>query len=214
MKKQLAFLTKTAFILSLFGCIDFSGNSETTIEGFNLARGQAGDNITIYGHSLDVGGTPSVLVNGVACAIVSTAARTVVVTLPVGVTGGELTFGNVNGTVSGGSFFVGPTAAVPEVEPNDDINGGDATLDRGNRLFTGTLSGVGDKDHFRLESTVYAKVYKIHIEPAVVNTIYVNGTGVPVDGSGNAEFLSAARTNIIGITGGTGDYTISVTMQP
>lgn len=206
-------IVKVAFFLALFGCFDLTGDKDAVVEGFNPPRGVAGDNITIYGRDLNTAGTATVTFNGVPATIVSTNDSAIVVQVPAGASNGELRFANATVNTAVGDFFVGAPGSVPEVEPNDAINGADATLDAGTQNCTGTLSSVADKDHFRFQSLIPGHIYRIKVNPKVVGVVYVNGAAVTLDSSGEADYTNQNETMIVGLTGGTGDYTVTISRE-
>lgn len=207
---------KILVVATLFGCLGGTESStDTSVNGVNPPRGVANDNVSIHGSGLSAGGTPTVTMNGLPCDIVSVSDAVVVIRVPLAATTGELTMSSTKGNWTLGTFFVGPTAPVPEVEPNDDIDGADATRDMGNRAGTGTLASSADRDHFRFESLLFDTQYTINVSPRVVDVIYVNGAEVTLDAGGNGVVDSGvAETLVVGLTGGTGDYTVSMVMNP
>lgn len=214
MGKYIALAAKAAFVFSLFGCLSTSISGESNVYGVNLPRGMVGDTVTIIGQNLNTGGTPSITIGGQPCAVVSYDNSSVVITVPAGAATGEMRFINADKNLIVGKFYVGTTASVPEVEPNDAINGADATLEAGNRSCTGNLSSVGDKDHFRFEELVLGKRYRLKVNPRIVGSVYVHGAAVSLDSSGEAEVIATSTTLLVGLTGGTGDYTLTATYVP
>lgn len=214
MKNPLLFAVKAVFILSLFGCLDLTGEKTVFLAGIDPPKAAAGQNISIFGSNLNAGGTPTVTINGAVCTIVSVTEDEVVVTVPAGASSGDVLFANAHDNGVAGQFVLGTPTAVAEIEPNDDINGANATLDGNNRIGTGNLANVGDKDHFRFQTMATGQDYKITVTPAVVGVIYVNGTAVTLDGTGSAVVRATNTDIVVGLTGGTGDYSLTVTRVP
>ena len=79
-------------------------------------------------------------------------------------------------------------------------------------IANGTLANVGDKDHFWMNCIV-ARSYTVTVSPRVVGVVYVDGVGVNLDANGRGTFSGLGRIGgrvLVGITGGTGNYTITV----
>jgi len=130
--------------------------------------------------------------------------------MPAGVSGQVQVTDAKGSDTSADTCYAGTPAAVAEVEPNDNINGTDATMELANHIMTGTLSTVADKDHFQVDC-LPSGAYTVNVSPRVVGTIYVNGAAVALDGSGSATIQGNGVSKLIGLTGGTGSYTITVT---
>lgn len=107
-------------------------------------------------------------------------------------------------------FTVGADTPVPEIEPNEDINGTDATPMGPRTQGTGTLTGVFDRDHFRRDCFMPGATYSVTINPPIVRTVFVNGVGVVLDGSGRGTFQATDHSQLFGLTGGTGTYTMTI----
>lgn len=101
---------------------------------------------------------------------------------------------------------VGTTGGTTEVEPNDATDGSNATL-MASCQGIGTLSSTTDRDHFRKIVNPKGK-YRIFLEPNV-GAMFVNGVGVA-----SGQLLSTPNgVFLIGITGGTGNYTVKVVRE-
>ncbi len=82
----------------------------------------------------------------------------------------------------------------------------------------GVLAVPSDKDHFKRECLIFGKKYKIKLTPKLVNTVYY-GLGDPLtplvlDPNGEAQITASANHVIVGITGGSGAYTIDIDPVP
>lgn len=100
---------------------------------------------------------------------------------------------------------------VIEVEPNDSINGTNATRMDGEVLAVGTLSNAADKDHFYFDCLNSNKTVKLKLTPRLVGIIYINGLAVALDANG--ECLLGVSQGLVGLTGATGDYTLTALEQ-
>lgn len=102
---------------------------------------------------------------------------------------------------------------VTEREPNDDTAGGNATPAGDNRTASGTLSNPLDKDHFTFDC-VQNKTMRVKVDPPIVDTVYVNGTAVFLDAMGEGVFKASTDRILVGLTGATGTYTITLSPGP
>ena len=174
-----------------------------------------GEQITILGSDLIGLGTPNTVVKigGVPATIVSSDSLKIVAIVPPGAGSTVSVTTDIN-TGTFDQWKSGTRITVPEVEPNDNTSGANATQVTTNRQSTGTLSSVADKDHFLFGNTAY-KHYKVKVTPAgIIPTVYINGVGYPLDSSGQTGVIETTNTNtLVGLTGGTGSYTVDLVFQ-
>lgn len=104
---------------------------------------------------------------------------------------------------------MGTNDPVPEIEPNEDINGADATPMNKRSAGAGTLSSPADRDHFIRDCFIVGARYSVTVSPRIVGTVFVNGVGIPLDAAGRGEFVATANV-LFGLTGGTGAYTMTL----
>lgn len=183
-----------------------------TIRGFWPCIGPVGTQVTVFR-------TPSTIVNwkfnfGSPGALSGNSTNTsIVLTVPGGSTTGPIVatdnFLRTVGT-SAETFTVGNDDPVPEIEPNEDINGADATPMGPRTRGTGTLNGPADRDHFRRGCFMTGARYSVTVTPRVTDTVFVNGTGVALDAAGRGEFVAPANSLLFGMTNGNGAYTMTI----
>ncbi len=181
-------------------------------------KAAVGEDVVILGSKFFAAqGRGYVRINGMLAPVKSWEDRRIVATVPAGATTGPITVVNDDGGSSGPSsesLEVGARFTVPEIEPNDSVNGGDATPVGRNMEAAGTLANVGDKDHFRFDC-IHDRFYKIKVSPPLVSVVYVNGSAVPLTlGEGTINGTPLADTIVVGLTGGTGNYTVSIEPFP
>lgn len=188
------------------------GTDQAYITSVYPCKAAPGDTVTMKG-SFGSGGSPVVSIGGTSVVLDSWGRTTIVFKMPAGASG-KVTVTDANGSAtSSDTCSAGAPAAVNEVEPNDDINGTDATPDLSNHIMTGVLSSESDRDHFYVTCLPGPFTYTVNLSPRVVGIIYVNGTGVALDGSGNATINGVGDAKLFGLTGGTGAYTLTVTQN-
>ncbi len=212
----LAFLSITACLGGSAGhCNDAQITTNPDITSIDPCKAGPGEDITINGNNFfGTQGAGYVRIGGVQATVKSWSNRTIVATVPAGTAGGVVTVTNEDRVVSNAddSIVIGARTAVPESEPNDSINGGDATDTGMDQTGSGTLANVGDKDHF-LMNCILPRPYTVTVSPRVVGVVYVDGVAVNLDANGVGVFsglLRSGRRVLVGLTGGTGNYTISV----
>lgn len=212
----LAFLSITACLGGSAGnCSDARITTDPQVTQLDPCKAAPGEDITINGQSFFSNqGSGYVRVGGVQAAVKSWSNSQIVATVPAGTSGGVVTVTNDDRVVSNAdqSIVIGARTAVLESEPNDSINGGDATDTGMDQTGNGTLANVGDKDHFWMNCIV-ARSYTVTVSPRVVGVVYVDGVGVNLDANGRGTFSGLGRIGgrvLVGITGGTGNYTITV----
>ncbi len=194
---------------------DSFGNKVPVITACYPCKGLAGDQITIIGHDLTgVGSSLTADVGGTNATIVSATPTKIVITAPAGAGAAPVHIPNSIGqSTSADTFTYGATTVVPEVEPNDNINGTNATQVGMNTKASGTLNGVADKDHFVFGCLDKGQPFTIKVTPPVVNQVFVDGVGYPVDANGVALFYPQGSSALVGLTGGSGAYTIEMSLK-
>lgn len=189
--------------------------NDLAIQGFYPCRGAAGDQITIIGsHFLPQGnGQTIVEFNGTPAQVVSIGDHQIVVTVPPGATNGKIRVSNpTTGAFSDEAFEVGGRITVPEVEPNDNTDGSNATPVGKGDTSSGALSSVLDRDHFVFDCLLAGEGYTVQVTPRLVTEVFVDGASVPLDANGKGRFFaSSTGPTYIGLTGGTGSYTLHIT---
>lgn len=204
----------TVAMLVVLAC---SGNY-TSQNGFFLAdrcRVDVGDELLIRTQSVYPDGA-SVSIDGHPATIVGQDSSSLRVTVPAGVAAGagkRVTVHNGAVEVATGSVTIGATTPATETEPNDNVDGIDATFVRDmNWEATGNLSSFADKDHFEFDCVSSSFQYEIFVNPPGAGQVFVNGQAVALDGTGKGVFRNASANGkcLVGITGGTGNYTITL----
>ena len=166
-----------------------------------------GEEVRISGSNLSgfmtIGGRPATVVSG--------GANNMIVRVATDAAGSSgLYMTGQNGSASY-PFTVLTGVAKAEVEPNDDVNGADATDTNGERKGSGNLSTAADRDHFRIDCMDPAASYKIKVVPATFGPVYVNGVAVTLDANGEGALSSGTMVRFIGFTGHQGAYSFEVT---
>jgi hypothetical protein len=210
--------------LSTVACFGGSGTTCTgdepivrdpNITVIDPCKANVGEDITITGSNFfSTQNSGYVRIGGVIATVKSWSGTKIVATVPAGTTDGVVTVTNSDSGSSNTdkTLIIGPRTAVPENEPNDSINGSNATDTGYEQTGSGALSDVGDKDHFMI-NCLFAHAYTLTLTPRVVGVVYVDGVAVPLDNTGKAIISGLGRPNgriLVGLTGGTGSYTISV----
>lgn len=208
----------------IFGCVgggdtDVFANDKPVIYAIYPCIGTAGDTVDIVGKNLrGVGGSlpPTVDLNGVAGTVNAFTNAKVSFSVPGGGTNSKVHLSNTIGQDSSFTTFIYQgRQTIHEVEPNDDINGVNATHVGKHPTADGTLSSAADKDHFLFDCIEAGISYKLKITPRVVGTIYLDGVAVAVDAVGFAHF-QGTRLNtlaLIGLTGGVGNYSLEMSLE-
>lgn len=106
-------------------------------------------------------------------------------------------------------YQIGVLVSVPEIEPNDEIDGSNSTPVGNNRTATGTLADPSDADHFTF-GCLMSKRVRVTLTPPLVDTVFVNGTAIPLT-AGSGVFTSTTAEIVVGLVGATGDYTLTIT---
>lgn len=220
------FVRNVCGLLGLITCLACAGGScagddeykpptfpAPTISAVYPCAALPGDTIRIVGTNL---AGASIYAGGAFTTVISNNGSEVIA--KVGATASPDTSLLVAVSVSGGesgqsTLKILTGTIVAEHEPNDNINGTDATDTGGERSFGGTLATTIDRDHFRIGCLDPATTYKIKITPIVASPIYVDGRAVVLDSNGEATISSGAMEHVIGLTGGVGTYTGTLTPQ-
>jgi len=160
---------------------------------------------------------PSVTIDGIAAPIVGQNRQLVRVKVPAGVSAGAnkrvIVRNGVVEVTPSGSVTIGATNPVSETEPNDNVDGLDATFVTDmNWEATGNLSNFADKDHFEFDCVSKTFDYEIMVNPPAAGQVFVNGSAVILDATGKGTFRNGSANGkcLVGITGGVGNYTISL----
>jgi hypothetical protein len=180
------------------------------ISDVSPCHGNVGDEVVLSGEFTNVTG---VTVSGVAAEIISNNGGTLRIRVPNGATTGPIRVDALGASDTVGPFEVGTNNGVAEVEPNDDINGSNATriLCKG----SGALSSPTDKDHFFREDILdTGHGYRLKLTPKIVSVVYVNGSAVSLDANGEAVIHPPAAGVLIGLTGGVGAYSVELERIP
>jgi hypothetical protein len=214
-KTALAFLCMTA----VFGCGGGScpGDSDSSANNFELITMTGiepcvvapGSTVRVYGSFVPPVETFRFAPSNPATVTSQTASHADLV-VPAGVVSGSLTASRSmpNGFGST-SYTVGTLVSVAEVEPNEAIDGSNATPVGNNRTATGNLANPGDADHFRF-GCVQNKQLRVTLNPPLVGNVFVNGTSVMLT-AGSGTFTATTSEIVVGLVGGTGDYTLTIT---
>lgn len=208
-------LTCTVILGCFGGGSDVFGNPEPEVYGFFPCSALPGEEVTIAGLHFDApGSAPSVLFDGTpATTIVSRSATRIVVLVPAGGGDGPIRVSNTIGFADSFENFTYGGTTVPEIEPNDDINGVDATPVPTSGKCSGNLSSVADKDHFRIGCMDVNTDYIIKVSP-VISPIYINGAPYNPNAAGEVTLDPSGNNILIGLTGATGAYSVSVRLKP
>ncbi len=77
---------------------------------------------------------------------------------------------------------------------------------------TGALSSFADRDHFEFDCVTPSFYYEIVVSPATAGQVFVNGQAVTIDATGKGLFVNRSANGkcLVGITGGAGNYTITL----
>lgn len=220
MKKVIVGMAWSGLLLSLFACGGGSGSSfpAPVLYGFDPAVAQKGQSFTVYGQNFVTDGTTRVSIAHIECPIVSITPTQVVVTVPneLRPSSGIVEITNSYGVRdSNDQFVVGTPSTIAEIEPNDagaSQNYLNETFVGGNRSLSGTLASTSDHDQFLVSALVEGHQYSINVSPKLVNSVDVNGMTVVLDGTGTATFtvpLTTTRMHL-GLSGGTGAYTVTI----
>ncbi|MCG9895739.1 MAG: hypothetical protein MH204_09715 [Fimbriimonadaceae bacterium] len=167
-----------------------------------------GQPLRVYG-TLD-SGTDVFFGATVASLIRRNATASIDVTVPAGATSGDLTAASaLLGTSSPFPYTVGTLTTVAEVEPNDDVDGVNATAAGNNRVLSGTLSSATDADHFTL-GCLEGKIMRLTVTgTAPITSVFINGVERTLT-AGSADIFPTNNT-LIGLTGAAGTYNITIT---
>lgn len=171
----------------------------------------AGTEVTVY--STNAPEISRIRHGGQDATITARTAKSVTFRVPAGAASNQIFAYDVYGRVSGQTtdpHTVGPDDPVNEIEPNEDINGGDATPIGARTRGLGNLANPADRDHFLRACFMVGGRYSVTVSPRVVGTVFVNGTGVPLDANGRGEFNATHMSMLFGMTGGTGPYTMTI----
>lgn len=203
------------------GCVvcDSDDNSSSSVpppvsiplRGMWPCIGPIGTEVTVY--STNASPAASVSVGGRAAFFTARTTKSLTFNVPTGGATGPIVAHDAFGRASGQTpeqFVVGNDDPVQEVEPNEDINGGDATPMFQRTRGLGNLANPADRDHFLRNCFMVGGRYSVTVTPRVVGTVFVNGTGVPLDANGRGEFNASHMSMLFGLTGGTGPYTMTI----
>jgi hypothetical protein len=218
---------QVVFTLGVFSALACFGGSGTQCNGdtpiatspeiseFLPCKAAIGEDVVILGsHFFAEQGSGYVAINGVHCPVKSWTYTRIVATVPAGATSGQLTVTNSDrvGVPADETIEIGPRTPVAEIEPNDAIDGINATIAGRNQGATGSLSSAADRDHFTFDC-IHRRNYRLKLTPRVVGTVYLNGDAVTLDANGEAVIdgrVYSSQDLLVGITGGTGAYAISI----
>ena len=194
---------------------DFFGNPEPQVLGFFPCSAQSGDEVTIAGVNLSApGAAPAVYFNGTPVnTIVSRSDTRITVIVPTGGGDGPIRVSSTSGVDESAQAFEYGGGPVVEVEPNDDINGANATPVPKSGKGAGNLSSVADKDHFQIGCMDVADAYIVKVSP-VISPIYINGAPYNPNAAGEVTIDPSTAGILIGLTGATGPYTLTVRLAP
>lgn len=180
--------------------------------------GAVGQQIRIKGTDFFGTAPTKILVNGVEAEIVSLSGEEAVFIIPMGATSGRVTISHdVGSAESYDDLLIRKGDPVPEIEPNDNIDGSNATQMNGELIATGNLSTAGlfaDKDHFKFQCLDETKRIKITVYPRLVSVIYLNGLSAPLDSNGEYTLPAGQKDLLIGLTGAVGTYSIILAEIP
>lgn len=119
--------------------------------------------------------------------------------------------------VSGGKqvfslpITVGPTPPDPEVEPNDQLSGQNATPVPLDKSATGSLTSTSDRDTFLFGDVSSGFPYRITVSPpGRVSTVTVESIPYALDGFGQVTVNVFSSVAQVAISGGTGSYTVEL----
>lgn len=166
-----------------------------------------GEEVRIVGSNL----SQNVLIGGKPVTVVSYGASAMVVRVANDASGSGGVLMSAVGGVDTYPFTILTGVAKAEIEPNDDVNGADATDTNGERKGSGSLATTNDRDHFRIDCMDPAASYKIKVTPATFGPVYVNGSAVALDANGEGVLSSGTQVRVIGFTGHQGAYSFEVT---
>jgi len=209
---------KFASLAFAFAVILACSGNETSQGGFYVAdrcRVDVGDELLLTTLSTYPNGA-SVTIDGKPATVLGQISGRIRVSVPPGVsagTGKRVVVRNGAVEVGAGTVTIGATNPTTETEPNDNVDGLDATFVRDmNWEATGALSSFADKDHFEFDCIAHSIEYEIFVSPPGAGQVFVNGQAVTLDGTGKGTFRNASANDkcLVGITGGTGNYTITL----
>lgn len=188
-------------------------------------KGVAGDEVILDGvfpddatFPIQAGFSSSAQTFGTQVQIVSKTAERIVVRVPAGSGTGYIHVRNQFGMTQSKRFEYGAQEDVAEIEPNDAIDGSDATVAGLNTKAHGSLSNPLDKDHFHFDGLCADWNMVLTITPRVVSVVYINGQPYDVAADGTVKFKPPLDTlfgdgkALIGITGATGAYQIKMSL--
>lgn len=214
--KAIGLLVSGAIIVGCFGGgSDFFGNPEPQIYGFFPCSALPGDEVTIAGANFNApGAAPAVFFDGTPVnTIVSRSATRITVIVPTGGGDGPIRVSNSAGHDDSALAFTYGGGTVVEVEPNDNIDGTNATPVPKSGKAAGSLSSVADKDHFLIECMDVDGTYIVKVSP-VISPIYINGAPYNPNASGEVSINPSATSILVGLTGATGPYTLTARLAP
>ncbi len=210
-------------VMSISACFAGAGVDDDKRPVFQCAypcTGQPGDQITVDGlnFNLDPAFPADILIGGKKATVVSRTNDRMVVIVPPGTGHGFIFASSRFGqSTLGGDFTYGAQTVVAEVEPNDSVDGANATLVGANTEASGSLSSPQDKDHFKFDCLCANRYMRLTITPRVVPVIYINGTAHAVGANGVVDFIAPPSfldnsQALIGVTGATGNYTLKMSV--
>jgi len=207
-------------LLASMAC--FGGSSEDgviltspTVGMFRPCKAAVGEDVVIQGSRFfATQGTGYVRINGQQCPVKSWSDTVIKITVPPGATTGPLSVANSDALGdTGDTFEVGTRTPVAEHEPNDAVDGSNATDTKRDQAGAGTLSSVADKDHFKIRCIIPSEWYTLTLTPRVVGVIYLDGVARTLNAAGTLQINGSDVKGsylLVGLTGGTGFYTLKV----
>lgn len=220
-----ALLVAVVVIGACFGGGGNDGANSPTLYCTYPPKGLAGDQVTLDGvfpddptFPIQVGFSSSEQTFGTQAQIVSKTTERIVVRVPAGSGASYIHVRNQFGMTQSRRFTYGAQTDVAEIEPNDAIDGSDATVAGLNIKAHGILSNPLDKDHFHFDGLCADWNMVLTITPRVVSVVYINGQPYNVAADGTVKFkppldtLDGDGKAVIGITGATGAYQIRMSV--
>lgn len=201
-------------LVSVIGCAGSGSDDDGLASTINISAIEPcivtpGSNLRVYGDFSAPINTFFFQTGGNA-SIISQEANLANVRVPAGTTSGTLTASRTSPSGLGTyAYTVGSLVSIPEVEPNEAVDGSNATLAGNNRRVTGVLADAADADHFRF-SCMENKSMRVTVTPAIVTEVIVNGNTILLVG-GTGTFTSTTDSMVLGLVNGVGSYSVAIT---